>query len=236
MGAPVKCSPAMSCGGREFSGQELEGDDAKRVIIFECSGAPGEFSTRRRRGVIRRTPRRQPGLIDAACSLEIDESHCSAMNKNVRRLAIAPDPAGGVHPGKHRLQLIENLLGPAPGRSCRLQSFCSEQRASRDFFEDQVAVPVFGELPKNLGDGQTCRAQFAQDPGLVLDERIAVSPVPVCFAMPPSFFDYHPAHRQNGKIDCLINASFPALSFRLEDEKFADEQAHAISNYSRGDF
>ena len=37
--------------------------------------------------------------------------------------------------------------------------------------------------------------------------------------MPPSFFDYHPAHRQNGKIDGFVNASFPALSFRLEDEK-----------------
>lgn len=34
MGAPVKRCPAMSCGGREFPRQELEGDDSKSVIIF----------------------------------------------------------------------------------------------------------------------------------------------------------------------------------------------------------
>ena len=82
-----------------------------------------------------------------------------------------------------------------------------------------------GELPKNLGDGQACFAQFAQDSGLVLDERIAVSSVPVCFAMPPSFFDYHSTHRQNGQIDCFVNASFPALSFCPEDEKIVTDQS-----------
>ena len=132
---------------------------------------------------------------------------------------------GRVHPGKHAAPVV-----PGSSRARRqeglgwLRSFCGEQRASRDSLEDKVAIPVFGELPENLGNGQTCRAQFAQDLGLVPDERIAVSSVPVCFAMPPSFFDDHPAHRQNGKIDCLVNASFPALSFRFEDEKVAQEQ------------
>ena len=96
---------------------------------------------------------------------------------------------------------------------------------SRDLFENEIAIPVFGELPKNLGNGQTCFAQFAQDPGLVLDERMAVSSVPVCFTMPSSFFDYHPTHRQNGKIERFVNASFPALSFCLEDEKVAVDQS-----------
>ena len=73
-------------------------------------------------------------------------------------------------------------------------------------------MSILGELLKDLGDGQTCFAQFSQDPGLVLDERVAVSPVPVCFAMPPSFFDYHLTHRQNGKVNGFVNASFPALS------------------------
>ena len=42
-----------------------------------------------------------------------------------------------------------------------LQSSCGKQRASSDLFEDEIAIPVLGELPKNLGDGQTCFAQFA---------------------------------------------------------------------------
>lgn len=57
------------------------------------------------------------------------------------------------------------------------------------------------------------------------DQRIAVSSVPVCFAMMPSFLDYHPTHGQNGKIDYFINASFPALGARLEGKEAADHQS-----------
>jgi hypothetical protein len=38
-GAAVQACPAVHCRGREFSGAELKSDDAKRVIIFECSGS-----------------------------------------------------------------------------------------------------------------------------------------------------------------------------------------------------
>ena len=88
-----------------------------------------------------------------------------------------------------------------------------------------MAIPVLGEFPKNLGDRQTCFAQFAQDSGLVLDERMTVSAVPVCFTMPPPFLDYYSLHRQNGKIDRFVNTSFPALSFRLKGEKFVGDQS-----------
>ena len=37
--------------------------------------------------------------------------------------------------------------------------------------------------------------------------------------MPPSFFDYHLTHGQNGKIKRLVNASFSALSSRFKDQK-----------------
>ena len=57
------------------------------------------------------------------------------------------------------------------------------------------------------------------------DERITVSPIPVGFAVPPSFFDYHMAHRQNGKIKRLINASLAALGSRFENQKATQEQA-----------
>ena len=99
-----------------------------------------------------------------------------------------------------------------------MHSFCGQQRAVCDSFENEIAISILGELLKDLGDGQTCFAQFSQDPGLVLDERVAVSPIPVCFAMPSAFFDYHPTHGQNGKIDRFVNTSFPTLSFRLENE------------------
>src|SRR5436190_13117807 len=61
--------------------------------------------------------------------------------------------------------------------------------------------------------------------GLVPDERITVSPIPVGFAVPASFFDYHMAPRQNGKINRLINASLPALGSRFENQKATQEQA-----------
>ena len=142
----------------------------------------------------------------------------------MRWLAVAPHPPGRVQFGEQGLQLFQNPLYSTAGGSWWLQSSCGKQGEVSDSFEDEIAIPVFGELPKNLGDGQTSFAQFAQDLGLVLDECVAVSSVPVCFAMPPSFFDYDPTHGQNGKIDCFVNTPFPALSFRLEDEKFAADQ------------
>ncbi len=105
-----------------------------------------------------------------------------------------------------------------------MQSFCGKQRTVGNSFENKIPIPVVGELQKNSGDGQTCLAQFAQDLGLVLDERVSVSSVPVRFAMPPSFFDYRLTHRQNGKIDCFVSASFPALSFRFEGKKLPADQ------------
>lgn len=109
-----------------------------------------------------------------------------------------------------------------------MHSLCGKQRLSGNPFEDKIAIAVPAELSENLGDRKTCFAQFAQDVGFVPEERIAVSSVPVRFPVPPSFFDYHPAHRQHGKVECFVNASFPALRFRFEDKKVAADQSAPV--------
>ena len=93
------------------------------------------------------------------------------------------------------------------------------ERAADNFFEDEIAVPVMGKLPKNLGNRYPCVAQFAQDPGFVPDERVAISPIPVSFTITPAFFDDHVTERPNGEIERVVNASFAALSFGAEDQK-----------------
>ena len=92
------------------------------------------------------------------------------------------------------------------------------ESAADNFFEDQIAVPVMGKLPKNPGNRYPCFAQLAQDPGFVLDKGIAISPIPVGFTMTPAFFDDHFTDRPNGEVERFINASFATLSFGAEDQ------------------
>ena len=137
-------------------------------------------------------------------------NRCSARFRDEQECARACSPARSSRPracGKASARVVPESAPLDARKPWWLLSFFSQQRAARNSFEDEVAMSVLAELSQNRRDGKAGCAQFAQDPGFVPNERMAVSSVPVCFAMPPSFFDYHSAHGQNGKVDCFVNAS-----------------------------
>ena len=78
----------------KFTCRELESNHPQSVIIFHCSRAPREFSVVDRRDIIRRTPRQHIGFVNQANALEIDQPDCATMQKNVRGLAVTPNPTG----------------------------------------------------------------------------------------------------------------------------------------------
>ena len=225
-GATIKVPRSAVTRGRESPVPKLKGDDSQarsRPRKFRC--ASGEFLASSsagynpanpmaafRFGRWGTRPRNRSGakLLDGEkCAMVCNPARPSRPRAAGQALALVVPESSLLDARKS--SVVALVFRPA--------------RGGRDLFEDEIAIPVMAELPKNLGNRETCFAQFAQDLGLVPDERIAVSPVPVCFAMPPSFFDDHPTHGQNGKVDCLVDASFPALSFRFENQKFAPDQA-----------
>jgi hypothetical protein len=61
--------------------------------------------------------------VDLTGTFKIDQPKLTTMNKNMRRLAIAPDPAGRMHPGKNWCEPFQNFFRSSPIGPFRSRGF-----------------------------------------------------------------------------------------------------------------
>jgi hypothetical protein len=99
---------------------------------------------------------RKPGrdfiLAKPAGVFEIDEPELAAMDENLRRFAITPDPAGGMNAGEKELESVQNFGGPPPRCFGWLHPSRGNEGFSRKMLQHEVTVPVLGKLTKNFRD------------------------------------------------------------------------------------
>jgi hypothetical protein len=68
----------------------LKSDDAKRVIVFQDPSTAAKTLLVLERVIIFRAPREHISPVDLTGTFKIDQPKLTTMNKNMRRLAIAP--------------------------------------------------------------------------------------------------------------------------------------------------
>jgi hypothetical protein len=70
-----------------------------------------------------------------------------------------------------------------------------QQTVSRDFFKNDVAIPVLREFAKNARHGEAGGLQGAQYFPLVLHLVVSILSIPCRLAVAPAFFEDHGAGR-----------------------------------------
>ena len=95
----------------QFSGGELEGNHTHRVIIFTRGGRTLKRLAVARGDILWCAPWNHPSLCDAARALEVNGMNAAAIQEEMRRLAISPDPACRMYPFQYRRDLANKTKG-----------------------------------------------------------------------------------------------------------------------------